>query len=189
MGLHWEDHNQGLQEPHIQTGWRECNNVDNFPYCVDCSAYHRNTLVSYNAQAWIVILFLEEVYDRLVCFPQNTHQRSYCGYSWRDLCRSCQVPWLVCGCWAGFHLIIKQMGILFKVCVCMSVSVSALILGSFDFRQIHTCWKYPQWLQSYVSAPVLTSATASTSTSTTVRYIPDGQSTDRSHYHTLPTKL
>ena len=58
---------------------------------------------------------------------------------------------------------------------------------------VHQCWKYPQWIQSYVSAPALTSATASTSTSrktgTTVRYIPDGQSTDRSHNHTLPTKL
>ena len=53
----------------------------------------------------------------------------------------------------------------------------------------YICWKYPQWLQSYVSAPALTSATASTGTSTTVRYIPDGQSTDRSHNHTLPTKL
>ena len=51
------------------------------------------------------------------------------------------------------------------------------------------CWKYPQWIQSYVSAPALTSATASTSTNTTVRYIPDGQSTDRSHSRTLPTKL
>ena len=55
------------------------------------------------------------------------------------------------------------------------------------------CWKYPQWIQSYVSTPALTGATASTSTSrttgTTVRYIPDGQSTDHSHYHTPPTKL
>ena len=55
------------------------------------------------------------------------------------------------------------------------------------------CWKYPQWIQSYVSAPALTSATASTSTSrttgTTVRYIPDGQSTDCSLYQPLPAKL
>ena len=55
------------------------------------------------------------------------------------------------------------------------------------------CWKYPQWIQSYVSTPALTSATASASTSrttgTTVGYIPEGQSTDRSLYLPLPTKL
>ena len=57
----------------------------------------------------------------------------------------------------------------------------------------YSCWKNPRRIQSYVSAPALTGATASTSTSrttgTTVRDIPDGQSTDRSHFRNLPSKL
>ena len=55
------------------------------------------------------------------------------------------------------------------------------------------CWKYPQRIQSYVSAPAITGTASITSTSwttgTTVRDIPDGQSTYRSHFRDLPSKL